>query len=406
MATFGGSARDASTGVTPAETMLRGAISAAAGRPVPAVHTADVLVGELNRREWLSAAEDRELRSFLRAAFPGLADLPDLPEGPPGTRREPPSATRPTSIRTLLDLAARHGGRRLKERGRDAAVDSLTTILTTITHLNPESLTQALRELADTRPPSSPPPVPSAVQDPEEAVPLPILAVERRVELERHQRDQLRSAELANVRDDTQSLRESLERAQRALADITEQKADLDRRLAAQATELEALQRGGAGPRERSRASGRKIFVVHGHASGTKEMVARFLWRLTKREPTILHEQPDGGQTVIEKFEAHAAQAAAAVVLLTGDDQGGVRGGPPGDQRPRGRQNVVFELGYFIGALGRSRVIILYEEGVEFPSDLHGIIYVPLDREGAWRTRVAREFRTIGLPVDPDVLFE
>jgi hypothetical protein len=81
-------------------------------------------------------------------------------------------------------------------------------------------------------------------------------------------------------------------------------------------------------------------------------------------------------------------------------------GAAPRVTSPRGRQNVVFELGYFIGALGRSRVIILYEEGVEFPSDLHGIIYVPLDREGAWRTRVAREFRTIGLPVDPDVLFE
>ncbi|MGA9668549.1 MAG: TIR domain-containing protein [Terracidiphilus sp.] len=63
----------------------------------------------------------------------------------------------------------------------------------------------------------------------------------------------------------------------------------------------------------------RKIFVVHGHDQGAKEMAARFLAKLDL-EPIILHEQPDKGRTIIEKFEAHASDVKCAVVLLTPDD--------------------------------------------------------------------------------------
>jgi len=126
--------------------------------------------------------------------------------------------------------------------------------------------------------------------------------------------------------------------------------------------------------------TGRSVFIVHGRNDGKKEEVARFLTTLDL-EPIILHEQPNRGRTVIEKFEAHA-DVSFATVILTGDDSGG-----PSDQpelaRPRGRQNVVFELGYFVGRLGRRKVCTLYEEGVEIPSDFSGIVYVPLDAAGA-----------------------
>ena len=142
---------------------------------------------------------------------------------------------------------------------------------------------------------------------------------------------------------------------------------------------------------------GEDIFVVHGHDGATKETVARFLRKLVGREPVILHEQPDRGRTVIEKFEDHAALAACAIVLLTGDDVGGVAGG---DQRPRARQNVVLEMGFFLGKLGRGRVVILHEADVELPSDLHGVLYVQLDTSGAWRNAVAREVQAAGVEVD------
>lgn len=145
------------------------------------------------------------------------------------------------------------------------------------------------------------------------------------------------------------------------------------------------------------------IFIVHGHNDGTKETVARFLSKLLGREPIILHEQPDRGLTIIEKFEHHANQAACAIVLLTADDMGGA---VSGDQQPRARQNVVLELGFFLGRLGRRHVVILYEPGVELPSDISGVLYTELDKAGAWHKAVARELNDIGLEINVRALID
>jgi predicted nucleotide-binding protein len=142
---------------------------------------------------------------------------------------------------------------------------------------------------------------------------------------------------------------------------------------------------------------GTDVFIVHGHDSEAKVKVARFLSKLLAREPIILHEQADRGRTIIEKFESHAEQVGSAIVLLTGDDEGGAVGEP---QQRRARQNVVLELGFFLAKLGRERVVILYEQDVELPSDIHGVLYVPLDSQGAWRNAVARELQAAGLDVD------
>lgn len=153
-----------------------------------------------------------------------------------------------------------------------------------------------------------------------------------------------------------------------------------------------------ARPEKPSAEIGTTVFVVHGHSEAFKQQVARLLAAVTDLEPVILHEQANSGRTIIEKFEDHAGKAAFAVVLLTGDDEGGVRGS--GERRPRARQNVVFELGFFIAALGRSKVAVLHEEGVELPSDMSGVLYTPLDAGGAWKLALGKELRAAGLAVD------
>ncbi len=140
----------------------------------------------------------------------------------------------------------------------------------------------------------------------------------------------------------------------------------------------------------------RKVFLVHGHDEAVKFAVARFLEKLGL-EPVILHEQPNKGQTVIEKFEANS-DVRFAVVLLTPDDEGRATTGK--DLKPRARQNVILELGYFIGKLRRARVCALYKEGVELPSDIHGVIYVPYDGAGGWRFELAKELKAAGIDVD------
>jgi predicted nucleotide-binding protein len=137
---------------------------------------------------------------------------------------------------------------------------------------------------------------------------------------------------------------------------------------------------------------------VHGHNDELKETVARYLGQL-RLVPVILHERPSAGRTIIEKFEEHS-DALFAVVLLTPDDVGRVASDASADHRPRARQNVIFEWGFFVGKLGRRRVCALYAEGVELPSDVSGIIYIELDRNGAWKMLLARELKAAGVEID------
>ena len=145
--------------------------------------------------------------------------------------------------------------------------------------------------------------------------------------------------------------------------------------------------------------AGGGIFLVHGHDEAARSTVARFLDRVTEPGVTILEEQPDAGRTIIEKFEQYASTAGFAVVLLTGDDEGRARG-TQDELQPRARQNVVLELGFFVGTLGRDRVVLLHEEGVELPSDISGVLYLALDPGGAWKTKLARELQEAGVDVD------
>ena len=130
-----------------------------------------------------------------------------------------------------------------------------------------------------------------------------------------------------------------------------------------------------------NRLHANKVFVIHGHDKAAQETVARFLERL-KVEPIILHEQPNRGRTIIEKFEDYV-DVGFAVVLLTPDDLGALQENKS-ELNPRARQNVILELGFFIGKLGRERVCALKKHGVETPSDYDGVVYTNFDDSGAW----------------------
>lgn len=145
------------------------------------------------------------------------------------------------------------------------------------------------------------------------------------------------------------------------------------------------------------RPVGKRVFIVHGHDKAAKESVARFLEQLSLT-PLILHEQPSGGNTIIEKLLAHLA-VDFAVVLLRPDDVGSLMS-EASTLKSRARQNVVFELGLFVGALGRSQVCALHKGDVELPSDYQGILYIPMDDAGGWKLLLAREMRHAGLDVD------
>lgn len=145
----------------------------------------------------------------------------------------------------------------------------------------------------------------------------------------------------------------------------------------------------------------RRVFIVHGHDGEARELVARFL-KSMDFEPVILHEQANQGGTVIEKFEAHS-DVGFAVVLLTPDDLG--RSIKEEELKPRARQNVLLELGYFIGHLGRDKVCALRRGDVELPSDYVGVVWEKMDDSGGWKLALARELKAAGHEVDLNKAF-
>ena len=143
------------------------------------------------------------------------------------------------------------------------------------------------------------------------------------------------------------------------------------------------------------KVNNRKVFVVHGHDEAAKHEAARFIEQL-ELDPVILAEQPSKGRTIIEKFDEHA-DVGYAIALLTADDIGSRQG--EDRVRPRARQNVIFELGYFIGRLGRERVCALTKGEPEIPSDYSGVVYISMDASD-WKMELIRELKAAGFDID------
>ena len=142
-----------------------------------------------------------------------------------------------------------------------------------------------------------------------------------------------------------------------------------------------------------------KIFIVHGHNNEIKLAVARLVSQLGLI-PIILHEQPNKGRTIIEKFEKLSEDVSFAIVLLSADDI-------MHDGKYRARQNVILELGYFIAKLGRENVVALYDTSteVEIPSDITGVLYEPYDNpNGVWRFEIIQELKAAGFDVDANIV--
>lgn len=149
---------------------------------------------------------------------------------------------------------------------------------------------------------------------------------------------------------------------------------------------------------------GRGVFIVHGHDEEMKKAVALVIKSLGLKH-IILHEQPNKGMTIIEKFEDNSADVGFAVILLSPDDIGkeNIEGA---ELHPRARQNVITEMGYFSGKLGRSRVVALYPEtdDFEFPSDYSGVIYIKYDTSDGWQRKLVKELQAVGYDVSSDDL--
>ena len=113
------------------------------------------------------------------------------------------------------------------------------------------------------------------------------------------------------------------------------------------------------------------VFIIHGKDEAKWRELKDIIKEDFRLNPIILQDQPDAGcKTLIEKFEHYAEQCSYAVAVFTPDDE--VSDG--GEQYLQARPNVIYELGWFCGRLGRDGSMLLLKEGTSVFSDFGGII--------------------------------
>ena len=150
-----------------------------------------------------------------------------------------------------------------------------------------------------------------------------------------------------------------------------------------------------------SQVRSNKIFVVHGQDNEMKTDVTQTLQKLDL-EPIIIHEKPNSPQTLIEKISDYA-HVSFAVVLVSPDDLAYPKE-TPDETKYRANQNVIFELGYFLGRLGRQNVIAIYRKKKDFeiPNDYNGVLWI--EYKSGWYFELIKELQACNFDVDANKL--
>ncbi len=141
-----------------------------------------------------------------------------------------------------------------------------------------------------------------------------------------------------------------------------------------------------------SKIAGDRVFIIHGHDELLKKEIQLLLLRAGVNN-IVLHEQADKGRTIIDKLIEESKSSNYAIALLSPDDL-------TNDGGKRARQNVILEIGYFVGLLGKERIRMLIKDNVTIPSDLQGILYEKYEMNGLWKMKILKELQAVGIFVD------
>ncbi|AIO47072.1 putative nucleotide-binding containing TIR-like domain protein [Burkholderia cepacia] len=126
-------------------------------------------------------------------------------------------------------------------------------------------------------------------------------------------------------------------------------------------------------PTDQAKSGDKKlVFISHGRSNDWREVQA-YIEKDVGISTIELAQEANAGLTIIEKLEKNAAECDSAVIVMTGDDI-------DSDGLARARENVMHEIGYFQAKYGRARVCLLHEEGVNIPTNLSGVVYVPFPK--------------------------
>lgn len=140
------------------------------------------------------------------------------------------------------------------------------------------------------------------------------------------------------------------------------------------------------------------VFITHGRNKRHLTRIQHILATM-RVVPVFVLEDMTGTRSFIEMIEAHR-RIDFAVCVLSGDDEGRRKEDP--DLKTRARQNVVFEVGYFCGKIGRSNVVLVVDEDVEMPSNIANTKVLSISESAdKLRRSFAQAFSAAGVPFHP-----
>jgi hypothetical protein len=144
-----------------------------------------------------------------------------------------------------------------------------------------------------------------------------------------------------------------------------------------------------------------KIFIGHGHSPVWLEL-KDFLQDTLSLPWEEFNREPQPGYWTGERLNEMLESACFAFLIMTGEDK---RNG-----ELHARENVIHEIGLFQGKLGFKRAIILLEEGCKDFSNIHGLTYIPFEKNkisGAYHQvkltlqKLFEQATLIGRPIFP-----
>ena len=114
--------------------------------------------------------------------------------------------------------------------------------------------------------------------------------------------------------------------------------------------------------------------------------------------PLVMCEEPSQGKKIVENFSRDYADVAFAVVLLSPDDFAYAKNEAATKRKLRPQQDVVFELGFLLGKLGKGNVLVFFREcaNFEIPTDFEGIKFTAFDDRDSWKLALIRELTNCG----------
>ena len=146
---------------------------------------------------------------------------------------------------------------------------------------------------------------------------------------------------------------------------------------------------------EKKESEKNKVFFIHGSDCEIKVEVIEFIKSLGLK-PIILKELAAAGKTLIDEIQ-NQSDVKYAIALLTPDNVGGVYSE---ELRFRPTQNVILEVGFFVGKYGRKNVSALHTEDTELPADYHGFEYIKIFSNDGWKIILAKELKEAGFNID------